>query len=65
MFPPIKEHRLAFTPNNAIFQSLMDHVDGKLKLDKAIGVSDDDQLQTILVDRGLIAGIVFHHLNVS
>lgn len=43
----------------------MDDVSKQLDLVDAIGVTDGDQLQHILVDNGLIAGIEFHHSLVS
>lgn len=61
----LKEHKLAFTPNNTIFKSLVDRVTTQLKLQDAVGVSDANALQDIIANYGLIAGIEFHHPNVS
>lgn len=44
---------------------LMDDVSKRLKLVNAIGVADGDKLQSTIVDNGLIAGIEFHHSQVS
>lgn len=65
IYPPIKEHQLAFTPNNTIFKLLTDDVSKRLKLKSSIGVTDSNDLQRIIVDNGLIAGIEFHHAQVS
>lgn len=64
-YPPINEHQLAFTPNNTIFKQLVDDVSKRLKLVNAIGVTDSNELQRIVADNGLIAGIEFHHSHVS
>lgn len=65
VYPPIKEHKLAFTPNNAVFKTILDQVSQYLKLGEAEGVANDEELQNIIVDKGLVAGITFHHANVS
>lgn len=64
-YPLIKEHKLIFYPNNTIFDDLMKTVSEKLKLEKPVGVNEEDQLESILVKNGLIAAIQFHHSPVS
>lgn len=61
----LKDHKLAFTPNNAVFKSIVDRVTKQLQLKDAVGVPDADALQDIIENDGLIAGIEFHHPNVS
>lgn len=63
--PNINETRLFFTPNNAVFKNLTERVSELLNLDEAIGVADNNQLQMILKERGLIAEIEYHHSNVN
>lgn len=60
-----KIDQLIYTPNNTIFKNLIENVSDQLNLTAPIGVSDDDQLQDILVNQTLSAGISFHHSNVS
>lgn len=57
--------QLIFTPNNPIFTDLLDAASVELNLLPAIGVSNGQQLQNIMIDKNLLAGIEFHHLNVS
>lgn len=61
----IKEHRLVFTPNDKTFIDFMKDVSGKLNFDEAIGVNNSQDLETTLNQRGLVAGIEFHHPSVS
>lgn len=43
----------------------MKTVSESLKLEEAVGVNEEDQLESILVKNGLIAAIQFHHSPVS
>lgn len=66
LFPPIYERRLAYTPNNDVFKKIVDRASELLELKvPALGVVDGNQLERNVVDKGLVAGIQFHHANVS
>lgn len=58
------ERTLLFSPNNAIFKSLMDEVILDLKFDGVYGVDADDILNVSL-SRKTVAAIVFHHSDVT
>lgn len=64
-YPPIKEHKLSFYPNNTIFEELMKRLSDNLKLDSPVGVNEENQLESVLVKNGLIAAIQFHHSPVN
>lgn len=57
--------RLAFSPDATIFKDLVAKVSKGLNLEEAVGVADANQLESTIIDQGLIAGIEFHHSNVS
>lgn len=54
---------LIFTPNNALFKTVMDQVAAQMHLDEVKGVDDSTQLQNF-TSKDFIAGIEFHHSNV-
>lgn len=43
----------------------MNDVTDRLNIEEAIGVGGTDQLEQIFLERGLFAGIEFHHPNVN
>ncbi len=65
MYPPIKEHRLIYYPNNTIFGELMKSVSENLKLESPVGVNDPSELETIFRKNEAIAALHFHHVPVS
>lgn len=63
-FPAIKEKRLIFTPNHTRYLEFMTKVTNNLNLDGVIGAATNEELEKMMVDRGLIAGVEFHDTSV-
>lgn len=57
--------KLTFTPNNDLFETLIRSVSKQLCYDEAIGVSDVNQMEVIVNQQEVTAGIEFHHPLVS
>ncbi|KAJ6646771.1 Phospholipid-transporting ATPase ABCA3 [Pseudolycoriella hygida] len=60
-YPRIDSHKLIYYPNNTIFEGLMQNVSKSLNLLAPIGVSDENQLESMFIKDGLIAAVRFHH----
>lgn len=58
------DHRLIFSPSNAVFTKLVNGVSNRLNLKPPIGVSDRSQLESIN-QKDFIAALDFHHSYVS
>lgn len=56
----IKEMKLAYAPINKIFEELLTEVVKSLKLSGLIGVNNSAELEFIVSDRKLLAGIEFN-----
>lgn len=63
--PTNKVPQLIFFPNNALFKTLLEYAGKRYKFKEPTGVSDINEMANILVKEGCIAGIEFHHPNVS
>lgn len=57
----IRTWKLAYTPKNPILDRIMGDVTKLLALDGFIGVQSSKEMENILLDQDLIAGIEFHH----
>lgn len=54
-----------FSPQNTVFEELVNDVSKQLELEPAMGVSNPNDLEGILIDKNPVVGIEFHHPSVS
>lgn len=60
----IKEMKLAYTPKNQIFETLLTEVFKSLKLDGVVSANSTEELEFIISDKKLLAGVEFEHSKV-
>lgn len=63
--PLIQDWKLVYSPNNTIFEELVDNVTKSLSLDGYVGVATPKEVEAAMVAKQLVAGIDFHHLAVN
>lgn len=63
--PPIEEWKLAYSPQNAYLDKILDEVSNSLGLDGFFGVSNSTALAAVISNERLVAGVDFHHGAVS
>lgn len=61
----IKEWKLVYAPNNTILGDLLLSASSTLRLDGVIGVDNSSQVESLMGNRMLVAGVQFDHPAVS
>lgn len=62
---PIKEWKLVYAPKNVHLDKLMDWITKKHGLNGFEGVANGMEIESVMLNRELIAGIQFNHLDVG
>lgn len=57
----IKNWQLTYSPQNPVFDRILDDVSRSLNLNGYVGVLTSIEMKNVLFDRSLVAGIEFHH----
>lgn len=56
-----KEWKLAYMPKNAIFEDLLKRVSLHLGLNEPFSVSNSTEMESVITERRILAGVRFHH----
>lgn len=61
----VKEWKLVYSPQNSIFEELVDEAVKSLKLNGIVGVNTPEEVEAVMFNQELVAGINFQHLQVN
>lgn len=61
----VKEWKLVYAPQNPILEELLFNAAKSLRLDSIVGANSSEELEAIMFNRELVAGVQFNHPAVS
>lgn len=61
----VKEWKLVYSPLNPALEELVDIASKSLQLDGVVGVNSSEELEAVMFNRELVAGIEFQHSSVN
>lgn len=60
----VKEWKIVYSPKNEALDELMMNVTDSLDLEGFEGVKTPEEVETVMIERELLCGIVFEHIQV-